>query len=446
MKILIAYYSRNDDTEKVAGVLKKELEKQGHFIDTEKIKPKKEHSFWGWQFIRIWQKDCPIQEPKIKNVSPYDVICLGSPNWTRLSLPLARYLKEIEGLKDKNVLFFSTSLLPPLFEWFTLSGYLLDLTLCRALEEKQARLIDSVMISSLFKEWKIESDYGKKVIRSSSEKISRPINSLKQYFLTQKEAGGNRLLVVVFSIILFFLIFLQSISYLTQELVFSWPQYFSLIVICAFAFFTILALMVRRKEIFIPKYLAGFSLIISWTLITLFWSPFLDQVAISGYVLIFIFISFFQDVKAVIFTGLAGVFGYIYLFLNYPKNAVFSSSSNLLILIFSIEIVGFVAEKLKKDYLALLEAQEEIETTKNILEVKVRARTRELKEFAQNLDQQVKTKTKELEKKIEEMERFNRLVVGRELKMVELKKEVEKLKEESEKCKSRKTNNKNTNL
>ena len=438
MKILIAYYSRNDDTEKVAGALKKELKKQGHFIDTEEIKPQKERSFWGWQFIRIWQKECRIQEPKIKNVSLYDVICLGSPNWTRLSLPVAGYLREIEGLKYKNVLFFSTSLLPPLFEWFTLSGYLLDLTLSRAIEEKQARLIDSVMISSLFKEWKIESDYGKKVIKNLCDKIGRPIDSLKQYFLTQKETGGNRLMVVVFSFLLFFSIFLQSISYLTHDLIFSWPQYFLLITVYTFSFFAILTLIVRKKEIFLAKYLAGLSLVIGWTLTLLFWSPPLDRAIISGYVLIFISISFFQDLKAVVFTGLAGIFGYIYLFLNYPLKTVFSPTFDLLTLVFSIEIVGFVAEKMKRDYLALLEAQEEIETIKNVLEVKVRARTRELKEFAESLDQQVKEKTKKLEEKIEEMERFNRLVVGRELRMVELKKEVKKLTEELEKHKSRK--------
>jgi MFS family permease len=435
MKILIAYYSRNDETERVAGVLKKELEKQGHFIDTEKIKPQKERGFWGWQFARIWQRNCPIQEPKIKNVSLYDAVCLGSPNWTRLSLPVAGYLKEIEGLKDKNVLFFSTSLLPPLFEWFTLSGYLLDLTLSRALEEKKARLIDSVMVSSFFKEWKIESDYGKRAIKNLCQKISRPIDSLKQYFLTQKESGGNRLLVVAFSFLLFFSIFLQTVSYLTDNLVFSWPQYFSLITVFALSFFAILTLIIRKKEIFLAKYLAGLSLVIGWTLTLLFWNPFLDRAIISGYVLIFIFISFFQDVKAVFFTGLAGILSYLYLLLSYPFKTVFSPLIDLLILIFSVEIISFVAEKLKKDYLALLEAREEIETTKNVLEVKVRARTRELRELAQNLDQQVKEKTKELEKKIEEMERFNRLVVGRELRMVELKKEVEKLKEELEKRK-----------
>ncbi|MGC9031413.1 MAG: HAMP domain-containing protein [Minisyncoccia bacterium] len=74
------------------------------------------------------------------------------------------------------------------------------------------------------------------------------------------------------------------------------------------------------------------------------------------------------------------------------------------------------------------ERTKELEEAKNILEIKVRARTRELQEMANSLDQQVKEKTQELQKKIQELERFQKLAVGRELKMIELKKEIEKLK------------------
>ena len=62
---------------------------------------------------------------------------------------------------------------------------------------------------------------------------------------------------------------------------------------------------------------------------------------------------------------------------------------------------------------------------------------RELKDYQRNLEEQVKERTKKLEEKIEELERINRLTVGRELKMIELKKEIERLKEELEKYKGR---------
>lgn len=70
----------------------------------------------------------------------------------------------------------------------------------------------------------------------------------------------------------------------------------------------------------------------------------------------------------------------------------------------------------------------ELEEAKNILEIRVKARTKELEELTQGLDEQVKERTKELQKRIDELEKFHKLTVGRELKMIELKKEIEKLK------------------
>lgn len=87
----------------------------------------------------------------------------------------------------------------------------------------------------------------------------------------------------------------------------------------------------------------------------------------------------------------------------------------------------------------LEEAREErlrqLKEMKDILEIKVRARTTELEELTQSLEKQVKGRTKELQEKLAEMERFQRLAVGRELKMIELKEEIKKLKEELEKYK-----------
>jgi len=77
----------------------------------------------------------------------------------------------------------------------------------------------------------------------------------------------------------------------------------------------------------------------------------------------------------------------------------------------------------------------ELEEARTILEIKVRARTRELRGLAGSLDQQVKERTRELQERIDELEQFRKLTVGRELKMVELKKEIEKLKEKTEKKK-----------
>jgi C4-dicarboxylate-specific signal transduction histidine kinase len=67
------------------------------------------------------------------------------------------------------------------------------------------------------------------------------------------------------------------------------------------------------------------------------------------------------------------------------------------------------------------------------LEAKVRERTKELQSLADTLDIQVKEKTQALEEKIEELEKFNKLAIGRELKMIDLKEENKELKKELKK-------------
>ncbi|MDO8524177.1 MAG: cache domain-containing protein [bacterium] len=73
-----------------------------------------------------------------------------------------------------------------------------------------------------------------------------------------------------------------------------------------------------------------------------------------------------------------------------------------------------------------------LEESKDVLEIKVAARTRELQELAKSLEGKVGERTKELQKRLNELERFYRLTVGRELKMIDLKK---KIKEEQKVCK-----------
>jgi len=82
-------------------------------------------------------------------------------------------------------------------------------------------------------------------------------------------------------------------------------------------------------------------------------------------------------------------------------------------------------EKLKEE---VERRTKELKEAKTILEVKVKARTKELQELADSLEEQVKQRTKELQKRVEELERFHRLTVGRERRMIELKKEIEDLK------------------
>lgn len=54
----------------------------------------------------------------------------------------------------------------------------------------------------------------------------------------------------------------------------------------------------------------------------------------------------------------------------------------------------------------------------------------DFKMLQENLEEKVKERTKELQKRVRELEKFHELTVGRELKMIELKKEIKNLKEE----------------
>lgn len=430
MKILIAYYSRTGQTEKVAEAIQTELKRRGHSVDIEKVRPIKERSWRGWFFLRIFKAEVPIREASIKNVSNYDIICLGSPNWSRLSLPLASYIKELNGLEYKNVGVFRATTLWPRVEQYFFSAYLFDLTFSNALHKKGARIIDSVLFSSFFKIRSVDSDFGRKTLKSFCDNLERPITSPKDYFLGQKEVENTRLLLVLFSSLLLVSLVFQAFSSIWGTAIFTWQEYFSLFIISLFSYLAMLIMMAGKTGFFFAKYIAGLTLVSLLTITTLFLSPELGRFILLGYVLIFVLFSFFYDPGAVFFVGAITFFGYLYLLFNYPLRELLHPAVDISFIFFSMGLVGFITKDLRVHYISLLEAQEEMETARTALEVKVAARTRELEEFSKRLEGEVKEKTEELQKRIEELERFQRLTVDRELRMIELKKEIKKLKKE----------------
>ena len=76
-------------------------------------------------------------------------------------------------------------------------------------------------------------------------------------------------------------------------------------------------------------------------------------------------------------------------------------------------------------------SQTALEEERALLEIKVGARTKELKELTESLEGNIKERTKELEKKLVELENFRKITIDRELKMILLKKEIKRLKEEN---------------
>ena len=96
-------------------------------------------------------------------------------------------------------------------------------------------------------------------------------------------------------------------------------------------------------------------------------------------------------------------------------------------------VTGKSSELLRKRTKELLITYNELEKIKSELEKRVKNRTKELENLNRTLEEKVKKRTEELQERIEELEKFHKITVGRELKMIELKRKVKELKKEPEK-------------
>jgi hypothetical protein len=152
--------------------------------------------------------------------------------------------------------------------------------------------------------------------------------------------------------------------------------------------------------------------------------------------------SSFRSRNSVILSGIFSFLSYGVLYFNFLSKKVFNPILDLSLIGASCGIIASITDNSFKSYLNLLDAQEEIDEMRKGLEIKVKARTRELEELTKTLEEKVKERTKELQektielqKRVAELEEFHRLTVGRELKMIELKEEIERLKKELERYK-----------
>lgn len=181
----------------------------------------------------------------------------------------------------------------------------------------------------------------------------------------------------------------------------------------------------RKKYIFLTKYILFFVMAAVITL-GMFWMGSLW--IFLGYYLLVIMGSFFNNWKIALFTGI--ICSAFFLFLI-ATSTQFSLLEGIIWLVYLVPIIAVTTFANNRNYIFIkdiIKKQQEAEEAKTVLEIRVAARTKELKELSGGLGQQVQERTKELEEKIAEMKRFERLAVGRELKMVELKEKIKKLK------------------
>jgi hypothetical protein len=236
MKILIACYSRTGFTEKLADRMAKELKSRGHIVKRDRIDVVSRKSCWNLlfrqvyqyplvglalissSFSRWWLKNYHQPEEDIlphdyPDVSGFDHVCIGGPKWAYTSYPIARYVKQINGLENKPVSAFATFGGPPL-KMFELELIFTPMT--RQIQQSGGNLISTLGVSSNFHElhliwifrlvsWIVfrrslqsftaDSDYGKQKLKAFCDKIeSKNVSGIKtDYFLNDKTFPEQRI-------------------------------------------------------------------------------------------------------------------------------------------------------------------------------------------------------------------------------------------------------------
>jgi len=191
-----------------------------------------------------------------------------------------------------------------------------------------------------------------------------------------------------------------------------------------------------RKGIFLAKYIL-FGVMAIVITFGMYWIGSLW--IFLGYYLLLAMSGFFYGWRIPLFTGILSLicfFSLIYL------TGIFAFSEYIIWIVYFCPLIGvvtFINQKnlffingLIENKERLKEAKKDLEEAKTVLEIKVKARTRELRELAERQEEIIRERTKEIQERMEELEKFHQLAVGRELKMIELKEEIKKLEKELE--------------
>ena len=90
-------------------------------------------------------------------------------------------------------------------------------------------------------------------------------------------------------------------------------------------------------------------------------------------------------------------------------------------------------DELEKSVSKLDESNKKLEEIRGSLEKEVAIRTKALEEANNELESKIEERTRELREKVETLETMNKTMTGRELRMLELKKELKKYKKDADK-------------
>jgi hypothetical protein len=269
-------------------------------------------------------------------------------------------------------------------------------------------------------------------------------SSLEEFetFKTEQEKGLWKFFLIGDILFLIFSFILMTVGKLG---IVSWFRYWILIGGNIFLFFLFFLSFIKNFKVWLLKYIVAICaplLIGSWIYSTnpIYAKPILIFSTTTAVILGFLF----YDLKVLFLSAITTMIIFGLLFLYHFKIGITITFNEILIFLITLPTLftmSFISLKRTRLFLyELLQKRNELEEERTSLQIKVKARTKELEELTQTLDQRVKGRTQELEKskeelqgRVNELEKFHKLTIGRELKMVELKEEIEKLKKELEK-------------
>jgi hypothetical protein len=205
MKILIAYYSRTGYTAILAERIAQELRPRGHSVVLDRLEVVERKSKWNLLFRQVYQYPivaCTLLSPRFRrwwlahypqpeddirppahsDLSQFDHVCIGGPKWCYISYPVARYLRQVKGLRGKRVSAFATFGGPP-FEVFELE--LLFEPMRRRVEESGGTIVTTLGLSSVYHELFVLGVFK----RLTRMKFGRPLES----FSIDSEYGKAKL-------------------------------------------------------------------------------------------------------------------------------------------------------------------------------------------------------------------------------------------------------------
>jgi len=249
-------------------------------------------------------------------------------------------------------------------------------------------------------------------------------STLSNFFL-EEEIKSLKILIV------FYLLFISGITLgffldrLTEETIMESWQFGIIIVSGLLSIISGAGVVYFKKRVFEAKYFLVGAMSSAVTL-TIFWTG--SVWLFLGYYLLLAMTGLFYDWKISLFTGLFSFL--LFLFLLF-QTTFFQIEEALIWTVCFLPIVVVITFLNRRNSILIKELfgkRQELEEIKSVLEIRISARTKELRLLAESLEEQVKQRTRELEKKIKQLEKFQKLVVGREMKMIELKKEIQKLK------------------